>query len=95
MIGQPDGLQPLTATVLIVGSSGDPATAPLRAADDTTATPVKTQVWYDVLANDGGESGRALYVAMIGCGNWENAIFGTGCFTSPPPNGVCWHEGNI
>ena len=68
LIGEPPGLAPVTRSVLIVASSADPATAPPRAVDDTTATPVQTEVWYDVLANDGGVStnGRPLYVSSVG-----------------------------
>ncbi len=68
IIGEPAGLAPVTRSLLIVASSADPATAPPRAVDDTTATPVQTEVWYDVLANDGGVSttGRPLYVSSVG-----------------------------
>ncbi|WP_291980424.1 choice-of-anchor tandem repeat GloVer-containing protein [Luteitalea sp.] len=69
IIGEPPGLAPVTRSLLIVASSAAPATAPLRAVDDTTATPVQTLVWYDVLANDGGvsASGRPLYISSGGC----------------------------
>ncbi len=65
-----DGLPDMARSVLIVGASADAASAPLRAADDFTATPQGTTVWYDVLANDGGDSatGRRLYVSSVGCG---------------------------
>ena len=79
IIGEPPGLAPVTRSLLIVASSADPATAPLRAVDDTAATPVQTTLWHDVLGNDGGVSvdGRPLYVSMAGC---MSAFPDTDCF---------------
>lgn len=79
IIGEAPGAAPVTRSLLIVASSADPATAPPRAVDDTTATPVQTSLWYDVLANDGGVSvdGRPLYVSSVGC---MHAFPDTDCF---------------
>jgi uncharacterized repeat protein (TIGR01451 family) len=79
IIGEPPGAAPVTRSLLVVASSADPATAPSRAVDDTTATPVQTSLWYDVLANDGGVAvdGRPLYVSSVGC---MSAFPDTDCF---------------
>jgi uncharacterized repeat protein (TIGR01451 family) len=62
------GLESVTRSLIIIGAAAEPATAPLRATDDTATTQSGTPVVIDVMANDGGESGgaRPLYVSMSG-----------------------------
>ncbi|MEQ1870625.1 MAG: choice-of-anchor tandem repeat GloVer-containing protein, partial [Vicinamibacterales bacterium] len=91
-------LAPITTSLLIVGVGADPATAPVRATDDTFTIPMNTSTAVDVLANDGTESGgtRPLYVASGGAcssvigldppSGWAPCANGIGGSVTLPPS---------
>lgn len=81
MTAAPEGLAPISRQVLMVAASADAGSAPVRATDDFTATPVGTSVWYDVLANDSGPSnnGRRLYLSSWGCILLDSVVLGGTC----------------
>ena len=74
------GGAPVTTSLVVVGTSVDPAqalaTIPVAAAEDTVRTPLDVPVQIDVLGNDSSLAGKPLYLASAwACGNLAAILF--------------------